>query len=77
MKIYVKYFANIRDLVGKDSERIDIGKSMTAKEIWNLITNGRKMPQNILVAVNHEYANIEHVLKDGDELAFFPPVTGG
>ena len=31
----------------------------------------------ILAAVNHDYVGREHVLNDGDEVAFFPPVTGG
>jgi molybdopterin synthase sulfur carrier subunit len=35
------------------------------------------MPSNVLVAVNMEYTDPSHTLKDGDEVAFFPPVTGG
>ncbi len=77
MKIHVRYFANIRDLLGKDSERVNIGVGATAEGVWNLIANGSKIPKDILVAVNHEYVDAKHVLKDGDELAFFPPVTGG
>jgi molybdopterin synthase sulfur carrier subunit len=30
-----------------------------------------------LVAVNHKYVDFKYVLKEGDEIAFFPPVTGG
>ncbi|MEC9205947.1 MAG: MoaD/ThiS family protein [Pseudomonadota bacterium] len=77
MKINVKYFAGIRDLIGKDSEKIETKLGLTVEGAWNLIANGRKMPENLLAAVNHEYVSIEYVLKDGDELAFFPPVTGG
>ena len=77
MKIHVKYFANIRDLIGKDSESIDVKLGLSVEGVWCLITNGNKMPNNLLAAVNHEYVSIKHVLKDGDELAFFPPVTGG
>ena len=77
MKISVKYFASIRDLVGKDSEKLNVSPGLSAEEVWNLITNESKMPDNLLVAVNYEYVNIKYVLKDGDEVAFFPPVTGG
>jgi len=77
MKIHVRYFANIRDLLGKDSERVNIGVGATAEGVWNLIANGSKIPKDILIAVNYEYVDAKHVLKDGDELAFFPPVTGG
>ena len=33
--------------------------------------------QNIIRAVNHTVVRDDHVLEDGDEVAFFPPVTGG
>jgi molybdopterin synthase sulfur carrier subunit len=35
------------------------------------------MPPNTLVAINQEYATPEQPVRDGDEVAFFPPVTGG
>jgi molybdopterin converting factor small subunit len=35
------------------------------------------MPGNILMAVNQEYAEADQFVSDGDEVAFFPPVTGG
>ena len=33
--------------------------------------------ESILAAVNHDYVERDHALSDGDEVAFFPPVTGG
>ena len=77
MKIYIKYFASIRDLIGKDSENLDVDINLSARELWQLLTHETKSPENVLVAVNHKYVDFEHVLKDGDEIAFFPPVTGG
>ncbi|WP_201348425.1 molybdopterin converting factor subunit 1 [Neptunomonas japonica] len=35
------------------------------------------MRPNLLVAINQEMASLEASIKDGDEIAFFPPVTGG
>jgi molybdopterin synthase sulfur carrier subunit len=35
------------------------------------------LPPNLLMAVNMEYARADDVVKDEDEVAFFPPVTGG
>jgi molybdopterin synthase sulfur carrier subunit len=35
------------------------------------------MPENTLAAVNMEYVGLDHQVLDGDEVAFFPPVTGG
>ena len=34
-------------------------------------------PPDIVIAVNREYAHHDHPLKDGDEVAFIPPVSGG
>ena len=77
MKIYVKYFASVRDMMGKDSENLEIETSTSANDLWKSLTVDKKTPVRVLVAVNHEYVNKKFKLKDGDEIAFFPPVTGG
>ena len=77
MKIYVKYFASVRDIMGKDSEDLKIETSLSANELWKSLTVGKKTPIRVLVAVNHKYVDKNFKLKDGDEIAFFPPVTGG
>ena len=77
MKIYVKYFASVRDIMGKDSEDLKIETSLSADELWKSLTVNKKTPVRVLVAVNHEYVDKKFKLKDGDEIAFFPPVTGG
>ena len=45
--------------------------------VWDITTNNTERPNNVLVAINLEYAQFESTVKDGDEVAFFPPVTGG
>ena len=77
MKIYVKYFASVRDIMGKGSEDLKIETSLSANELWKSLTADKKTPTRVLVAVNHEYVDKNVKLKDGDEIAFFPPVTGG
>ena len=77
MKIYVKYFASVRDMMGKDSENLEIETSTSANDLWKSLTVDKKTPVRVLVAVNHEYVDKKFKLKDGDEVAFFPPVTGG
>ena len=77
MKIYVKYFASVRDIMGKGSEDLEVEASLSANELWESLTVDKKTPVRILIAVNHEYVNKNFKLKDGDEIAFFPPVTGG
>ena len=77
MIIVVKYFASISDVVGKTSERIDIKQDQTAGDIWSDVSKNIKYTGTVMVAVNHEYVDMNHLLKDNDEVAFFPPVTGG
>ncbi|MGD8592332.1 MAG: MoaD/ThiS family protein, partial [Gammaproteobacteria bacterium] len=45
--------------------------------VWDQATHGAQMPPNTLIAVNMEYVTQDHLIKDGDEVAFFPPVSGG
>ncbi len=77
MKIYVKYFASIRDLMEIDSEEINIKNSLSVNDLWQELTVKIKAPAEILIAVNHEYVDKDFKLNDGDEVAYFPPVTGG
>lgn len=46
---------------------------VTGNPQWEQYLSNRKL----LVAVNHEYAKVDVAIKAGDEVAFFPPVTGG
>lgn len=75
MAITVKFFASLREELGKDSAQV--AQAGTAAEAWQSATGGRPLPPNILVAINMEYAQPGDAVRDGDEVAFFPPVTGG
>lgn len=50
---------------------------MTVEQVWNKVTNHEPLPGNLLCAVNMEYVSLGQAVKAGDEVAFFPPVTGG
>lgn len=76
MKINVKYFASMRDRVGRSDERVELADGATVSGLWGAVSK-EALPENTLIAVNMEYTDLSHVLKDGDEVAFFPPVTGG
>ena len=75
MSITVKFFARLREQVGKAEAQIDSANNV--QSAWQQATAGMDMPSNTLCAVNMEYVDTESPLKDGDEVAFFPPVTGG
>lgn len=75
MSIQVKFFASLRDSIGVDDTTINHASS--AGEVWDIVTDKAERPVNVLVAINLEYAQFTSTVQDGDEVAFFPPVTGG
>jgi molybdopterin synthase sulfur carrier subunit len=78
MNVTVRYFANMRDQMGRAEEVVSIeGDSVTVGDLWGKVSTQQALPSNILIAVNMEYTDSSRVLKNGDEVAFFPPVTGG
>ena len=77
MVIVVKYFASISDAVGKTSEKIVLQHEMTVGEVWTDVSKNIKYAGKVMAAVNHEYVDENYLLTDEDEVAFFPPVTGG
>lgn len=77
MTVKVKYFASLRERLGRDEEDIDAGSIRTVADVWAAVVHGEPLSTNILTAVNMEYVDAGHSVGDGDEVAFFPPVTGG
>ena len=77
MPITVKFFASLRESTGCEQCTLDPGQARNAAEAWQNATNGMEFPPSTLIAINMDYSNADEPLKDGDEVAFFPPVTGG
>ncbi len=81
MSIHVKFFASMRDLMGDDRDIdaavVEQQEISTVDDIWNYCAEGKKRSDNVLVAVNMDYVDGQTLVKEGDEVAFFPPVTGG
>ena len=82
--IKIVLFANLRESLGISDVEISIEEvgrisdviaqlSQMYGEPWRETLTG----ENILVAVNQNMVYDDHVVADGDEVAFFPPVTGG
>lgn len=80
--IRVLFFAQVKEIAGvasvelsetfSDAESIRFHLS-TQNDKWALALESDKL----LVAINQTIASLDAVVKDGDEVAFFPPVTGG
>ena len=77
MTVTVKFFASLREAVGRGEAEVDAARAETAAGAWRLATGGKLLPDNVLVAVNLEYTHPGAPVRAGDEVAFFPPVTGG
>jgi len=74
--ITVRYFASIRENLGRSEDHPAAIAGETASALWKRLT-GSPIPANTLVAINQEYAAPDAPVRAGDEVAFFPPVTGG
>lgn len=81
--INILFFAKYREELGVSELQLDEVKLDTVTQVMEHLSLKGGVWQrifgdnNILVAVNQEIAKLGSSLKDGDEVAFFPPVTGG
>ncbi len=85
MKVRVLYFASIREKLGRDAEELELpaGIATIAALRTHLRARGGAWADALAeekllrAAVNQDMAQSAAVIKAGDEIAFFPPVTGG
>lgn len=81
MKVKVKLFAAFREVVGMKEEDLDLTPGTTVSGLLDDYI--RRFPaleryrEHIILSVNREYGAPSRVLKEGDEVSFLPPVTGG
>ncbi|MDO6384760.1 MULTISPECIES: molybdopterin converting factor subunit 1 [unclassified Uliginosibacterium] len=84
MSVTILYFASLREALGRSEEHFDLPpgvvtvgalrESLCARGgDWTALAPGKA----VRAAVNQELAQAGAAIKDGDEIAFFPPVTGG
>ncbi|MBI3563318.1 MAG: MoaD/ThiS family protein [Gammaproteobacteria bacterium] len=77
MTIQVRFFARLREQLGMAETVVSASQAHTVGDVW-LYCVGQTYPRhNVLCAINLEYVGFDDPVKDGDEVAFFPPVTGG
>jgi sulfur-carrier protein len=77
MTITVKFFASLRERLGREEARIEFAGPASVLDVWQRVTGETALPPNTLTAVNQQYVRASSQVADGDEVAFFPPVTGG
>jgi molybdopterin converting factor small subunit len=81
MRVRLLHFAAFRDAVGRDQEERELAEGTRVEDLWAAlgleVALFRRFPSIPPAAVNREYVGRETVLRDGDEVAFLPPVAGG
>lgn len=85
MKVKVLFFAALREQLGVSSEEIDLpGEASTVGALRaHLLRRGGAWQSALAdgkllrIAVNQDMAKLPAAIRTGDEVAFFPPVTGG
>ena len=81
MTVKILYFASFRERAGRDEDDRAVEDGTRVRDLWDALA--REIPHFAAfsamppAAVNCEYADPATVLRDGDEVAFLPPVAGG
>jgi len=81
VKIRLLFFAVLRDITGRSEDVLELPDGTRAGDVWQRLRDEhaalRDYTQPPMIAINESYAGAGQPLRDGDELAFIPPVAGG
>ena len=80
MKVKIRYFGQFRDFTGKREEVLEVKKGITVAEIREYVRGiypKIAAKNEVLVAVNGNFGALNEIIVETDEVAFFPPVSGG
>jgi molybdopterin synthase sulfur carrier subunit len=81
VRVRVRLFASLREAVGQGEIVLEMPDGGTAEDVWQRLV--RDHPElgdrraRLTAAINRSYATFETALRDGDEIVFVPPVSGG
>lgn len=81
--VTVKYFANLKQMAGKEEDQFEISEGTTLEQLSDLIK--QSVPQigdmvrekKVMISLNYDVVPLDTVVKDGDEIALLPPFSGG
>jgi molybdopterin converting factor subunit 1 len=81
MRVTVRLFARLRDIAGASELGREVNPGATIRTVWRQLADEfpdfRRYERSISSAVNADYARMDDEVKEGDEIAFLPPVSGG
>jgi molybdopterin converting factor subunit 1 len=81
--VHVRLFAAIREALGRERVDLTLGENATPEDVWSELVRldeGGQLASrrvNLAAAVNRKYARFDAPLREGDEVVFIPPVSGG
>lgn len=77
----MKFFASYREAIGRAALDVEVEKDTNISGLLEQLKQDHPglgaLTENLIVSVNREYASYDTILKDGDEVALLPPVSGG
>jgi molybdopterin synthase catalytic subunit len=81
MKVRLRLFAAVREIVGSGALALDVPEGSTLRQVVEHLAQAyprlQPIAPNVLLAVNREYQAPDHVLREDDEVGIIPPVSGG
>jgi molybdopterin converting factor subunit 1 len=81
MRVGVKLFARLRELVGTGELSVEVPPGATVKDVWAAVVAAHPAAAayetSMSCAVNLDYARMSAPVAEGDDVAFLPPVSGG
>jgi molybdopterin converting factor subunit 1 len=81
MHVRVRLFASLREAAGQSELALTLGEGSTAEDAWRCLADrfpglASRRP-SLAASVNRRYVTFGEALREGDELVFIPPVSGG
>ena len=81
MRVTVRLFARLRDLAGRPDQSVDVPAGASVADVWRALAARHPALEpfggSVSCAVNADFARMHAAVRDGDEVAFLPPVSGG
>ncbi len=81
MHIKLRFFASLRERLGRSEDSCEVPEGATVRTVWEALKREHpaliEVERSLAFAVAQEYVDGDHPLRDNDELAFIPPVSGG
>ena len=81
--ITIKYFASLKSIAEKEEDSLDIENPISIDQLSDIISKTAPnmgaviREKKVMISVNQEMASADTIIRDGDEVAFLPPFSGG